>query len=316
MTALATDIVTSFQPAINFPRKPFCTNDPRKGLVVRPWSLAKKYRHIQANPPGLVFNLVFDIDRPCSALAWLDGNVVPPTWIAENTKNGHAHYGYALKNPVATSTVAKLEPVRWLAAIQYSLSCALGSDPGYAGLITKNPYSEYWAVQWLNPCAYSLHELSAGLDIVTKPRLEAIQGVGRNVTCFDSVRKWAYKAICAYWGPCGLEKWQDAVKTQSSAINNTFASPLPESEILALAGSVAAWTWKNINPTSRRNLIAKTHTHEKQAERGKKSGEARRCKRSEEREAAKKMYVEGISQKVIAKTVGVTQQTISKWLQS
>nr|WP_275111957.1 primase C-terminal domain-containing protein [Acidithiobacillus caldus] len=54
-------------------------------------------------------------------------------------------------------------------------------------------------------------------------------------------------------------------------LNGQFQRPLPHSEVKAIAKSFATWTWKQITPQGLRELIERTHSPEKQRERGKRA---------------------------------------------
>ena len=145
---------------------------------------------------------------------------------------------------------------------------------------------------------------------------------------FDQGREWAYSAIRDHWAPNGLSRWSEAVLARLSALNGQFLEPLPFSEVKATARSISKWTWRNITPQGRQELIQRTHTPERQAERGRKgglastnqgdagvaSGQARRVSREQERATARLMRAQGMTQRAIAEALGVTQQAISKWL--
>lgn len=83
------------------PRRPYCTDDPAQGLLIRPQATALAYRHIQHNPPPHVACLVFDVDSSDGYEAWKDAGLPAPNWITFNPKNSHAHYGYYLEAVVA-----------------------------------------------------------------------------------------------------------------------------------------------------------------------------------------------------------------------
>jgi hypothetical protein len=70
-------------------------------------------------------------------------------------------------------------------------------------------------------------------------------GLGRNVTLFDGLRAWSYRALIKT-APKNFEEWQQIVFRQAELLNS-FSCPLPTSEIRATARSVAKWTFKNIS---------------------------------------------------------------------
>ncbi|WP_265092703.1 replication initiation protein [Klebsiella quasipneumoniae] len=100
------------------PHRPYCTDDPSQGLLIRPKATALAYRHIQHNPPPHVACLVFDIDRPDGYAAWESAGLPAPHWIAINLDEGldenevchrgRAHIGYML----ATLWPAPAQPRR------------------------------------------------------------------------------------------------------------------------------------------------------------------------------------------------------------
>ena len=142
------------------PHRPYCTDDPAQGLLIRPQATALAYRHIQHNPPPHVSTLIFDIDRPDGYHAWDDAGLPAPNWVCVNLKNGHAHYGYLLATPVARTSAARQKPLRYLAAIERVLTHRLGADVGYAGLITKNPLHDDWLTIWHHSEAFPLDYLA------------------------------------------------------------------------------------------------------------------------------------------------------------
>lgn len=309
-------------PAIieSFPLKPYCTNNLKHGLVIRPRSQALRKPYIEVNPPALVRWLVFDIDRDNGAFAWEDDpGVKPPHLSIVNQETGRAHLWYELLAPVCRSEAGHLKPLEYLAAIQRTYTHLLGADPGYAGLVTKNPLHPSHGLIVFRPLSkpYSLSDLAANVDLLPKPRKpEVVQGFGRNVSCFDTVREWAYKAISGYWRPNGLTTWKEAVRAQAEAVNHTFPQPLPISEIRSIAESIAKWTWKRITPGNReqKEYIARTHTPEMQSERGKRSGEVRRQNSEDRRASARLMRSAGKTIREIAETLAVPRSTVGEWV--
>jgi len=166
------------------PRRPYCTDDPAQGLLIRPQATALAYRHIQHNPPPHVACLVFDVDSPDGYEAWKDAGLPAPNWITFNILNGHAHYGYYLAAVVARTCAAKQKPLRYLAAIEHVLAKRLGADMGYAGLITKNPVHGDWWTIWHHREPFSLDYLAefcpdAELAAYSRRSRKEVGGLGR-----------------------------------------------------------------------------------------------------------------------------------------
>ena len=238
------------------PRRPYCTDDPALGLLIRPQATALAYRHIQYNPPPHVACLVFDVDSSDGYEAWKDAGLPAPNWITFNPKNSHAHYGYYLEAVVARTSAAKQKPLRYLAAIEHVLAKRLGADMGYAGLITKNPVHGDWWTIWHHSEPFSLDYLAefcpdADLAAYNRRSRKEVGGLGRNVTVFDNVREWAYSAVREYWRPNGYEAWADAVRAaceSANAFGREQGGPLPVSEIKATAKSIARWVWNRFTP--------------------------------------------------------------------
>ena len=211
--------------------------------------------------------LVFDVDYEGGVLSWYDNDCPPPLWTAKNRKNGHAHITYRLKIPVCTSDIAHLEPLRYLAAIESAMVEKLKADRGFAGLLTKNPLHPHWYTHHWAEYEYTLDELADYLDLRGHPKRRGIEatGLGRNVELFDTVRKWAYKAIRGYWQPNYKAKWSDAVLGAVEGLNGQFSEPLPFSEVKSIAKSITNWTYKHFTPAA---------FSKEQAKRGKKGGKA------------------------------------------
>lgn len=285
-----------------FPRKPYCSDDLAAGLVIRPRPIALGKKYIQVNDL-MIKALVLDLDYSDAGSSWIEAGIARPSWICMNKKNGHAHLAWLLKSPIPKTPSARQSPLRYFSAIEYNIGRILGADPGYAGLVTKNPLNPYWRTIFHGNLAYSLDELSAGIDLEEKPRIVA--GTGRNVTCFDTVRLWAYSTVRAFWKPEGFRDWQRAVEGQVRAINSTFSVPLPESEVRALTRSISKWVWSHCTPGG---------FSETQVERGRRSGEVRRKTSDSRREEARKLREHGLSQKLIAEKLGIAQQTVSHLL--
>lgn len=238
------DASTIFQNRL--PRRPYCSDDLSQGLIIRPTATALRHRHIQPNAPLEVAWLIFDLDYAGAALGWEKSNLPPPTVTAINPENGHAHLFYGLTTPIVTSDTARAAPIRFAAAVQAAYIARLCADPGYVGLIAKNPLHAAWLTQWVNHF-YDLAELAEYVDLPKRlPRRTGV-GLGRNCALFDNLRSWAYAWIREYKrNGASLEQWQSALVGQAELLND-FATPLAFAEVKATAQSIAKWTWANFS---------------------------------------------------------------------
>ena len=286
------------------PRRAYATDSLNTGIRLLPAAVAVQKRHIQANPPTSVCWLLFDVDRADAALRWEDTGLPAPTWVARNPANGHAHLAYGLAVPVVTSDAGRAAPLRLAAAIEAAYVATLGADVHYTGLITKNPLHPSWDVTW--HCRgehdlYALNELAEYVTLGRKPAPETLGALGRNCALFDALRVWAYKAVRAYFKPGGLADWQAAVHAHARA-HNTFATPLPDAEVRAIARSVSKWVWQRFTPAEFRT---------KQGKRGRRKGESVRVALLP---VVRQLRAEGLPLRTIADEVGVSYQTVLNWL--
>ncbi len=231
------------------PRRPYCSDNLEHGLIIRPSKIAVSKNYLQLNPPCHRHWLLFDLDRPMAALAWEQAHLPPPNWIAINPANGHAHLGYLLEVPVVTSEAGRDKPLRYAAAVEKAFRIALGADPGYAGLIAKNPLSEHWKICFLHTQAFDLNYLAEWVTLTSAatPCIEPI-GLGRNIMLFDSIRQWSYRNVLLYKETnAGLEQWFRTVMRECELVNQHFPTPMTLSEVRGIAKSIAKWTWREFS---------------------------------------------------------------------
>ena len=309
--------------ASRLPRRPYCSDD-KTARMIRSRATALRFPYIQVNPPSLKFWLPFDLDKPGGMTAWEDADLPAPAVGVGNPLNGHAHLLWGLDAPVCTSEAARAAPLRYLAAIEGEMLAKLmpyGADPGFAGLIVKNPAHDQWRTHWGPPKLYSLGELGEWLDLDKfKPKraiLKEIEGygVGRNVSIFNALGpegKWAYSAVRRYRGQPFAE-WHNAVFMQACELNAAFRVPLPFSEIKAIAKSVAKWTWKQDKAHAAE--FSRTQAY-RGAKGGKASGEARAQAGEDKRASARLMAAKGMTQREIAAELGVSVGSVNAWLKS
>ena len=300
------------------PRRPYCTDDLAKGLRIRSLSTALKFPYIQCNPPNLRFWLPFDLDKPGGMTCWEDADLPPPNVGIGNPANGHAHLLWGVSAPVATSEAARLAPMRYLAAIEGAMLAAMlpyGADPGFSGLIVKNPVHEQWRTHWGPRHLYDLGELAEYVDLKKFKPKRALQkqlertGIRRNVTIFNELGpegKWAYNAVRRYRGSPFAE-WENAVLMRALELNAVFTPPMLLNEVRAITRSVAKWVWKQ-------DKAQMAEFSRKQAYRGKRSGEVRAAASEDRRASARLMRAQGMTQVQIADELGVTDRTVRAWL--
>ena len=232
------------------PHRPYCTNKLTHGVVIRPAAIACTKNYLQLNPAVLRHWLTFDLDFPMASIAWESVNLAPPNWIAVNTQNSHAHYGYLLETPVVMSASGRDKPLRYAAAIESAFRIKLHADPGYSGLLVKNPLNGAWLTLFLHANAYSLGELSEWVSL-KKTKSSTIEETGllRNVTLFETLREWSYRTVLAYKKEAAsLDLWLHAVLREAESINRCFKPPLSVAEVRAVARSVAKWVWRMFHP--------------------------------------------------------------------
>ena len=243
-----------FADASRWPRRPYCSDDLASGLRIRALRQAIKKPYLQANPPHLRVWSIYDVDRPGAALAWEAANLLPPSWAAVNRENAHAHLVYGITAQVLVDGLgARDAPLRYLCAVEALTREKLHADPGYSGLITKNPTHPLWRTLY-GPClAYDLGELAEYLPDLEKyrPRRRKPQevGIGRNVSLFDDLRHWAYRQVRAYRGGglAGWNAWLSLVNSTALLRNADFPQPLDGREVWHVAKSVAKWTYRHFD---------------------------------------------------------------------
>ena len=236
------------------PQKPYCT-DELGNLFIRPALQAIKRKYIQPNSPHDLRWLVYDVDRPTAHFDWYDLKVPPPNITVMNKENGHAHLLYGLSVPVYKQPEAHQKPLRYAASIDVALSRTLEADPGYSGLICKNPLHNYWDIQVWQKYAYDLNLMADFLDLEPyqdrRTYLPPV-GLGRNCTMFDLTRHWAYKEIRKD-NFLNEDFFIYECIAYAAGKNDTFPIPLPYSEVKATGKSIGRWTYRNMSPAGFKN---------------------------------------------------------------
>lgn len=303
--------------AERWPRKPYCSDDLAHGVRIRSLANAIKKPYIQANPPYLRVWSIYDVDRPGAALAWEDCDLPPPAWSAVNRENGHAHLVWGLVAPVLVdSPDMRQAPLRFLCAVEAAFRAKLQADSGYSGLITKNPAHPLWRTLMGPQLAYELGELAEYVDLPKHlPRRKPEEvGLGRNVTVFEWLRKYAYRQIRHYKGEVrNFVLWQSHLNNKALERNGDLLTPMDGREVWHIAKSVSKWTWRQFDIEA-----SDARFSELQAFRGQRggiaSGAARLAASEDKRSSARLMAASGMSKRAIAEELGVHRNSVSTWL--
>jgi DNA-directed RNA polymerase specialized sigma24 family protein len=295
------------------PRRPYCSDDLSAGLRIRSLRQAITKPYLQINPPHLRVWSIYDVDREGGALAWEHAGLPPPAWAAVNRANGHAHLVWGLSAPVLVdSPDMRQAPMRYLCAIEAAFREKLQADPGYSGLITKNPAHPLWRVLRGPRLGYELGELAEWVDLPKHlPRRKPEQiGLGRNVTLFDWLRHYAYRHVRRYKLEVrNFVVWQSHLNTAALQRNGDFRYPLDGREVWHIVKSVSKWVWRRFDIEASDARFSAL-----QAARGRLGGLAKGAANEDKRASARLMRAQGYSSRAIAQVLGVNQSTVIRWL--
>ena len=242
---------------------PFCANEDSH-IVGRfdaqtAWA---DFPKLEIQPPHVYASIILDCDSTkglddAPGKAWWGGNPSPvPSWMVVNTcpgtpkrRPGGIHAVYALEIPVGRTDAAHTLPLRYLAHVADRLSYHLGADPGYGGVITRNPVNPgpECFTHWGRMLPYTLRELNQKLP-KDKPPSRHLTGIGRNCDFFKSMvsevfrPRWAPILKAQGWSTA----WLDHVRTQNVA---TFAPDvLPDSECRSITKSCFRYWTRDYDP--------------------------------------------------------------------
>ena len=243
--------------------RPFCANEDSHiiGRFDSAYAFAT-FPKLEIQPPHVYASIILDCDTP-SESGWPGGKPsIPPSWIVVNTRPatperrpGGLHAVYALEVPVARHNAAHTLPLTYLAHVADRLSHHLGADPGYTGLITRNPINPGpdCYTHWSRMLPYSLSELDKLLP-KGKPPKHRLTGIGRNCDLFRNMvsevfrPRWADTLSTQGW----TGTWLDHVRAQNTAM---FAPDLlPDSECRSIAKSCHRYWTMQYSPGRFRDI--------------------------------------------------------------
>lgn len=254
------------------PHKPYCSDDFHYGIRITSCEEALQCRYIQPNAPHAISCLVFDVDRPGAAIDWSDRDCPAPNLSVKSRVNGHAHLIYLLALAVRQGRDASQKAMCYLKKIYWALCMKLGGDVNYCGLICKNPNHPDWDVTKWQTHLYTLDWLADFVDLgmTSEPKITKEATQGRNCTLFNALRHWAYREIRKVRP--SYASWSVACLDYAFCLNAQNPLPLPVGEVKSVAKSVAHWTFNNPSAKKFAEYVARTHTPEIQAGRGRKGG--------------------------------------------
>jgi hypothetical protein len=293
------------------PEKPYCADDLKHGLKVRPKSQAEKCCYIQYNPITKAHWLVFDIDTDEISAndLWSKGlkNIPTPNMSVENQHNFRRHEFYLIDPAVYKLQQAREKPLKLAASVDRGLTILLNADPSYSKLIAKNPLSDHFEVTVWHEKEYGLLELLEYipkniLKTRIKPKDEV--GLGRNCTIFDKSRQFAYQT----WRKQGFSDDNslfNKVYQFSMNLNSEFLAPLGGTEVKSITKSICRWTAKNMSAGEFSGI---------QKKRNAKSIAVRSAKSEARADEARALYASGKTQAQIALMMGISQQQVSRLL--
>ena len=193
------------------PLKPYATNDLEFGLTIQNKNKALDMLYLQVNHPLYLHTMIFDLDKENCFYEFENAHLPIPSFITKSPDSGRCHYGYMLNAPITSTEKSRQKPVKFARALYYNMATRLGADLGYAGLITKNPYSPHWSPFWSGADLYELNDLADCFDDLEEPkkRENTEFAFGRNVEMFDTIRKWAYKNVLKYKNESSFNDFQN-----------------------------------------------------------------------------------------------------------
>ena len=296
--------------------RPFCAGEDSHILgrfdAETAWATFPK---LELNPPHAYAAIILDIDDPREG-SWVDGSHnASPSWLVVNTRAaapgrraGGIHAVYSIETPIARHDAARGLPLRFMAHVADRLAYHLGADPGYKGLITRNPLNPgpECYTHWGRMLPYTLQELDAKLPKGAPPP-RRLTGIGRNCDLF---RAMVSEVLRPRWagvlGQGWAGAWLDHVRFQNAAMFPD--APLPDSECRSIAKSCARYWARNYDP-GRFSDIQRART-------GKQWHGDYSFDFDRQAEEIHRLKSWGLTQRTIAAVVGLTQGRVSQVLRT
>jgi hypothetical protein len=228
----------------NLPQRPYCSEDPHFGVYPRQRDLAIGRPHIQPNTPWRTVYIALDVDQEGAAFVAEDAGLPSPTLRVVNPKTAHAHLLYELSDPVYLGRSNKAD---WLlSAVRGGLTRMLSADPGYHGPLVQNPLNCRWRTIVTDE-RYGLCDLAREIpeELLHPQRTLPAPEIGakssRNCDLFEAISRIAYSEVkLARDRKAFHQRMLDLCR-----MGNVYTPALPDSEVRAVARSIAGWTWEH-----------------------------------------------------------------------
>jgi len=187
-----------------------------------------------------------DIDGRDNVIHFLDAiearRLPEPNWMTEREASGNVQAHYCLARPVHRGPDARDRPLQALARVAEYLTEAAHADPGYAGVLARNPMDEPHRdpraadgpcrTVWRRREPYTLAELSRVVPFGWRRPAVVVSAIGRNVTVFRTLMRESGKP----------RNWGRPVAALAAALNDGIGRLFPDGPLDAgeLAGIVAS----------------------------------------------------------------------------
>ena len=160
-----------------------------------------------------------------------DRGLPEPSWIVWSRRTGHCHSVWALLAPVHRYPTARRAPLDLLARVERYYAATLTADPGYTGVLTRNPEPlndlEPTDTLWGPVGGYYLKQLSAVIPQGWRMPLRKLPldpPLTRGVKLFRGVLVWAgsqamltdrWSRWSGRWRPSAGREWQRPISERS-----------------------------------------------------------------------------------------------------
>lgn len=240
--------------------------------------------------------LIVDLDGRDATLAyeehWRD--IPEPGWHVLNLETGNSHLVWGFQRPVLRGDGARARPLNLCRRINAYYTHLLKGDPGFVGVLTRNPVAgQFHVTTWSEePRTYPQLELARSIPKGWRvPReYRDTGGVGRNCDVFRWLMQWTGKP-CNWKRSLRLERCiAEAERLNGEVLPEQGRVPMRTGEVHGIARSANKYALRNRNTPESYSLW--------QVNQGRKAGIASgKSRRKGSIEEAAPWKAEGISRR-------------------